>query len=190
VSDKRSVTDRIRIFGPPGGPRAFAETPQKAEDVLGVVRRLWKYLRPYGTGMIWVGVLVGVSTAATVITPYLIKIAIDDCLVDADLVRLAHIAGMLIALQVISAGATWIQTVIMVHVSQKSVRDLRKDLFDRLQALSLRFFDTRPHGDLMSRLTNDTETVSNTLGQSVTQLISSTGASRLWRCWWCRSHGR
>ncbi len=174
MSDRRSATDRIRVFGPgPGGPRGFATTPQKADDVVGVVRRLWQYLRPYKIGMIWVGVLVGVMTAATVITPYLIKIAIDDCVADADMARLARVAGILIVLQVIAAAATWIQTVIMVHVSQKSVRDLRKDLFDRLQALSLRFFDTRPHGDVMSRLTNDTETVSNTLGQSVTQLISS-----------------
>ena len=102
---------------------------------------------------------------------------------------LARVAGLLIGLQVIAAAATWIQTVIMVHVSQKSVRDLRKDLFDRLQALSLRFFDTRPHGDVMSRLTNDTETVSNTLGQSVTQLISSvlaiagSAVGMLWLNW-------
>jgi ATP-binding cassette subfamily B multidrug efflux pump len=67
----------------------------------------------------------------------------------------------------------WLQTVIMIHVAQGSLRDLRRDVFDRLQALSLRFFDRHPHGELMSRLTNDTETISATLADTVTRLIGS-----------------
>ena len=61
----------------------------------------------------------------------------------------------------------------MAGVAQRTVRDLRNDLFARLQTLSLRFFDQRAHGDLMSRLTNDVENISNVLATSVSQLISS-----------------
>ena len=71
-----------------------------------------------------------------------------------------------------SAG-TWLQTYLMAGVAQRAVRDLRNDLFAKLQTLSLRFFDQRAHGELMSRLTNDVENISNVLTTSATQLLSS-----------------
>ena len=61
----------------------------------------------------------------------------------------------------------------MVRVSLKTIRSLRQDLFDKFQTLSLRFFDKRTHGDLMSRVTNDIESLNNALSQSVIQIISS-----------------
>jgi len=73
----------------------------------------------------------------------------------------------------LGVACTWLHTWLMIGISQRTVRDLRQDLFVHLQALSLRFFDRQPHGELMSRLTNDLDTVSNTLTQSVTQLIAS-----------------
>jgi ATP-binding cassette subfamily B multidrug efflux pump len=68
---------------------------------------------------------------------------------------------------------TWLQTYVMSAASQHAIRDMRADLFAKLQTLSLRFFDRRTHGELMSRLANDVENVSNVLTESVTQLISS-----------------
>ncbi len=74
----------------------------------------------------------------------------------------------------VSASAlTYIQTWVIAGAAQQAVRDLRKDLFVHLQALSLRFFDQRSQGELMSRVTNDIENVSNVLNESVTQLIAS-----------------
>ena len=61
----------------------------------------------------------------------------------------------------------------MIRVSQDTVRDLRRDLFAKLQTLSLRFFDQRPHGELMSRLTNDVENVNAVLSENVTSFLSS-----------------
>ena len=68
---------------------------------------------------------------------------------------------------------TWLQTFLMVRVSLKTIRILRQDLFDKFQTLSLRFFDKRTHGDLMSRVTNDIESLNNALSQSVIQIFSS-----------------
>ena len=62
---------------------------------------------------------------------------------------------------------------VMARVSQNAVRDLRQDLFNRLQVLPLRFFDRHASGDLMSRVTNDVDNISSVLSESVTQLISS-----------------
>ncbi len=69
---------------------------------------------------------------------------------------------------VLASGATWLQEYIMAGVAQRAVRDLRHDLFANLQTLSLRFFDQRPHGELMSRLTNDVDNINNVLSHSVT----------------------
>src|SRR5690606_29269226 len=71
-----------------------------------------------------------------------------------------------------NAFFTWLQAYIMAGAAQRTVRDLRGDLFDRLQDLPLRYFDANPHGDLMSRLTNDIEAINMVLSESVTQLLS------------------
>jgi ATP-binding cassette subfamily B multidrug efflux pump len=67
----------------------------------------------------------------------------------------------------------WLRVYVMAAVAQRTVRDLRNDLFAHFQTLSLRYVDQRSHGELMSRLTNDVENVSNVLNESVTNLISS-----------------
>jgi ATP-binding cassette subfamily B protein len=79
----------------------------------------------------------------------------------------------MLGIYVISAASSWLQTYVMVGISQRTVHDLRSDLFDKLQRLPLRFFDSRTHGEVMSRLANDVENVSNTLTSSTTQVFSS-----------------
>jgi ATP-binding cassette subfamily B protein len=79
----------------------------------------------------------------------------------------------MIATYLVAAAGTWLQTYILVGVAQHAVRDIRNDLFSRLQHLPVRFFDQRTHGDIMSRLTNDVENISNILAASFSQLLSS-----------------
>ncbi|MBQ2708469.1 MAG: ABC transporter ATP-binding protein [Clostridia bacterium] len=86
------------------------------------------------------------------------------------LIRLLWIMG---GLYLASTLLSLIQQIVLVRVSQHTVRVLRKDLFDRIQTLPLRFFDSRPHGELMSRLTNDVDNVSNMLSNTITQVMSS-----------------
>jgi ATP-binding cassette, subfamily B, multidrug efflux pump len=74
---------------------------------------------------------------------------------------------------VVASAGTWLQTYLMAGVAQFAVRDLRTDLFARMQTLPVRYFDQHPHGDLMSRLTNDVENISNILATSFSQLVSS-----------------
>jgi ATP-binding cassette subfamily B protein len=91
-----------------------------------------------------------------------------------DFQRLWQIALSLLLIYSISALFTWLQTYLMAAVSQNTVRQLREELFAKLQTLPLVYFDARPHGELMSRLTNDVEVINNTLNQSITQFFSST----------------
>jgi ATP-binding cassette subfamily B protein len=99
--------------------------------------------------------------------------AIDTYILNNDLPGLGRMALLMIAVYVTGALVNWLQTYVMAGAAQRTVRDIRNDLFAKLQTLSLRFFDQRTHGELMSRLTNDVENISNVLNESVTQLISS-----------------
>ena len=87
---------------------------------------------------------------------------------------MARTALFMIGIYLVTSLTTWLQTYVMSGASQRTIRDIRNELFAKLQTLSLRFFDRRTHGELMSRLSYDIENISRILTQSVTQLISST----------------
>jgi len=112
-----------------------------------------------------------VSTVLSLLTPYLIGLAIDQFIATGDLAGLLRTALLMLAAYL---GA-WLtqagQGVIMARVSQRAMRDLRHDLFAHLQTLSLSFFDRHPHGELMSRLTNDIDAINRVLSQNVTNLF-------------------
>lgn len=163
-----------------GGPRPMAGMmgPKvKAKNARGTLKRLWSYLGRQKKAFILVFTLVVVSSFLNLLGPYLIGEAVDSMGAGlrgtVDFTRLFAIAGKLAAVYVMSAAFTWLQTFIMVRVTQNTVKDLRQDLFEKLQTLSLRFFDSRSHGELMSRLTNDVENINNTLTQSTTQVFAS-----------------
>jgi ATP-binding cassette subfamily B protein len=123
--------------------------------------------------LIAVFALVVLTSVLGLFGPLLMGRAIDMFGPEAELTELAGIALQMIILYVTTSMATWLQGYLMASVAQRTVRDIRNDLFAKLQTLSLRFFDQRTHGELMSRLSNDVENVSNVLNMSVTQLFSS-----------------
>jgi len=117
--------------------------------------------------------MVIISSLLMLAGPYLIGVAIDYYIIPRDFPGLLKIVLLLIAAYVLSALANWLQMYLMVDVSQKTVFKIRKDVFDKLQSLPLKFFDSNTRGELMSRLTNDIDNISNTLNSSSTQIISS-----------------
>jgi ATP-binding cassette subfamily B protein len=158
---------------PGGGPMGMLKDVEKAKNAQGTLARLWGYLRRQRWALVGTALLVLVTSGLDLLGPYLMGRAIDAYIVKGDLAGLARLAGLMIAAYVVSSAGTWLQTYIMAGVAQRAVRDLRHDLFAKLQTLSLRFFDQRAHGDLMSRLTNDVENISNILTTSATQLLAS-----------------
>jgi ATP-binding cassette, subfamily B, multidrug efflux pump len=163
------------IFGfRPGGPGGMLAGPTgKAKNARGTLLRLWTYLQRQRWTLVAAGLLVIVTSALDLVGPFLMGRAIDVYIAHHDLSGLARLAELMLGTYVIAALAGWLQAYIMAAVAQRAVRDMRRDLFAKLQTLSLRFFDQRSHGDLMSRLTNDVENVSNTLTSSATQLLGS-----------------
>jgi len=161
------------ILGRGGPARHLLSKQERAKDTRTTLLRIWGYLRRQRWTLVEVILLVAVSSGLGVLGPYLMGKAIDEYILKGDLPGLARTALLMLGIYLSASLTTWLQTYVMAGVSQRTVRDIRNDLFAKLQALSLRFFDQRTHGELMSRLANDVENISNVLSVSVTRLISS-----------------
>lgn len=161
-------------MGMGGGPGARGMMPKVRPKQLGpTLKRLWRYIGRQRGGLVTVFILTALSTGFALIGPYLLGRAIDQYIMPRNYDGLVWLCLTLLGVYVLSAIMSWIQAYVMAGVSQRTVRELRRDMFEHLQKLPLRFFDSRTHGELMSRTTNDIENVSNSLNQSVTQLINS-----------------
>jgi ATP-binding cassette subfamily B protein len=173
--EKETIGPSPNIRRVPGGfgpGHHYIGTVVKPKDPMGTLKRLWKYLDAHKIKIILVFILVGISSVMMLLGPYLIGKAIDDFIIPKDFKGLFNLILIMIVIYLLGSLFTWLQNYFMINIAQRSVLEMRKDLFDKLQTLPLRFFDTRSHGDLMSRLTNDIDNVSNTLSASITQIFS------------------
>ena len=144
---------------------------EKAKDVRGTLGRLLSYLGEYRLYITAVAAFTVVSTLLSLAGPYLQGLAIDRYVIEGDAAGLVRIMTILAGTYIASAAMSMVSGWIMATVSQRSLKKLRKELFEHMQTLSLSFFDKRPAGDLMSRLTNDIDAIAAALAQNVTQLI-------------------
>lgn len=151
----------------------FAMGPIEIDNAGATLRRIGSLLAGARGALLTVSVLVTVTTALQVIMPKLISDAVDRGIIPGDVTELAITCLLLLTAYLLSAGGVWWQTVVMIKMAQRLVRDLRASLFHHLQQLSLRFFDRQPHGEVLSSLTNDTDALSNALGQAVPRMIGS-----------------
>ncbi|MBS4210446.1 ABC transporter ATP-binding protein [Bacillus sp. FJAT-50079] len=155
------------------GPRGFGGPVVKAKDKKGTLKRIWAYMRKQKVAIISAILFVILSTLLGLLAPYLIGVIIDEYIIPKDVNGTIRFLCLLAAVYILTSIFTWLQQFLMVRVSLQTIRKLRQDLFDKFQTLSLRFFDKRIHGDLMSRVTNDIESLNDALSQSVIQIISS-----------------
>jgi ATP-binding cassette subfamily B protein len=146
---------------------------ERAKNRRGTLMRVWGYLRRQKWGLAAVLLLVALASGLDLAGPYLMGVAIDKYILKGNLPGLARLALLMFGVYMATALLVWLRVYVMAAVAQRTVRDLRNDLFAHFQTLSLRYIDQRSHGELMSRLTNDVENVSNVLNESVTSLISS-----------------
>lgn len=171
--DKKKEAKRSQQSGG-GGPLGHLRRPQQqAKDIRGTLMRIWSYLGRQKGPLIITSILVIVSSILGVLSPYLMGQAIDAMLIDGDVRALVRLALMLLGVYLATSAISWLQTYVMAKASQQAVTDIRDELFAKLQTLSLRFFDQHAHGEIMSRLTNDIENISNVLSSGVIDLISN-----------------
>lgn len=121
------------------------------------------------------GVSTGTATSVTLTDEQVDNVlsAIEETNGQYDFHYIGTIALILIAMYLISAGFSLIMGLVMSGVAQKTSRDLRREVDAKLNRLPLKYFDSHSHGDVLSRVTNDIDTIANTLQQSLTQIITS-----------------
>lgn len=146
---------------------------EKASDWKGVLSRIWKLVDEQRFLLIIVLVLVVASSALALLGPYLIGVIIDEYLTKSNFAGLAKIIGILVIVYVFLSVTMYLQSYWMIGISQQTIYRMRTGLFNKLQKLPVSFFDRRQHGELMSRMTNDIENVSQTLNSSFIQVFSS-----------------
>jgi len=146
---------------------------EKAHDPRRALARLFAYLSPYKAVLVLVLVFVLISTGLGLVGPYLMGLAIDRYITTKDTSGLATTAAWMLVVFLAGNLADAVSGWIMASVSQKALQDLRRDLFSHLQALTLRFFDHHPAGELMSRLTNDIDAINTAVSQNVVALLAS-----------------
>jgi ATP-binding cassette subfamily B multidrug efflux pump len=164
-----------RIGGFGGGHPGRGGPTVKPKNWKSTLRRLWSYFGKEKALLAFIFSMVIVDSAITLTGPYLIGVAIDSMSpgggqVDFSQLEIALFA--LIAAYVTDGALTFAQGWMMAGVSQRMVMNLRRSLFAKIQKLPLRFFDTRSHGELMSRLSNDIDNVSTTVAQAVVQVMT------------------
>ena len=135
--------------------------------------RLLKYLGRHKISMAAVAFLVLVSSGANILGTYLLKPVINRYVLPGDVGGLLTMLLMMGVMYLAGATATWGYNQLMAHTGQQVVAEIRADLFAHVQTLPLRYFDAHTHGELMSRFTNDVDTLTNMLNNSFTMIIQS-----------------
>ena len=155
----------------------------KPSDFKGTLRKLIAYLGPYTWKIVFVLLLAAGSTVFTIVGPKILGNAtttLFEGLIaqltgtgSVDFTAIARLLGTALGLYVLSAVLSYVQGWIMTDVAMQVTYQLRKDLMSKVHRMPFRYFDGTPYGEVLSRLTNDVDTVNRTLNQSLTQIISS-----------------
>ena len=156
------------------GIESIARVPQeRVENKGATTRRLLSELGPYRRGLVLAFVLVVIGALAQAVGPWLIGRAIDEDILGGDPAGLFRTTLLLLAVYVAGLLAQRGQLRQVGAIGQSVLASLRARIFERLQHLPLGYFDRRPVGDLMSRVTNDVDTLNQLLSQGLTQLLGS-----------------
>ncbi|MGJ7918962.1 ABC transporter ATP-binding protein [Neobacillus sp. LXY-4] len=171
-------------FGP-GGRGHMGMPVQKAKDFKGTLRRLIGYLKPQKFQLFVVFAAAILSTIFSIVSPKVLGKAITKLFegmmmkfqgvpgAEVDFQYIGNILLVLIGLYIISSLFMYLQQYVMAGVAQKVVYKLREEVNAKLANLPLKYFDSRTHGEILSRVTNDIDNISNTLQQSLTQMITA-----------------
>ncbi|MES2408912.1 MAG: ABC transporter ATP-binding protein [Patescibacteria group bacterium] len=156
---------------------------QKPKNFKATMRTLLEYLRPFRLSIIVVLVFAVLSTVFAIVSPKMLGEVTNDIVAGfinkqsggagIDYVAILKIIELLVGLYVVSALFGYIQGWIMAGVSQKVTFNLRRDISEKINKLPLSYFDNRTHGEVLSRVTNDVDTVSQTLNQGLTQIVTA-----------------
>ena len=176
------MSNQPRRRGPMGGPGRMG-SGEKAKDFKGTMKKLFTYLSEYKIGIFFVMIFAIGSTVFNIVGPKILGKATTEIFKGLvgkvsggsgiDFTKIGKILLTLLCLYVISACFSFIQGYIMTGVSQKLTYRMRKEISEKINRMPMNYFDTTTHGEVLSRVTNDVDTLSQSLNQSATQMITS-----------------
>lgn len=180
MSNSNSRPPKRMGHGPMGHGRGPAE---KAKDFKGTMKQLIRYMRPYYTRILIAVFCAIVGTIFSIIGPKISGKATTE-LANGFIAKATGTGGinfdyileiiiLLVALYITSGLFSYIQQFVMTTVTQKTAYNLRKQISEKIDRMPFKYFDSHSHGDILSRVTNDVDTLSQSLNQSMSQMITS-----------------
>ena len=186
MNSNRRPPQRGGFMGPGGGgPMGLVMPVEKAKKPRATLMRLLEYFRPHMVSLVVVGVAAVLSTVFAIISPKILGNITTDLFAGyvqklhhvpgggVDFTRILHLLTVLAVLYVFSAIFSWVQQYVMAGVAQRAVYTLRQQVMNKVSRLPVHFFDTHPHGEVLSRFVNDFDNISSTLQQSLTQAVTA-----------------
>jgi ATP-binding cassette subfamily B multidrug efflux pump len=178
------------MMGPPGGPRRGPGPPgsrfgvrEKATDFRGTMGKLFRYMGRYKWLVLVVFIFAAASTTANIIGPKILGTATTTLVNgiiakvsgtgEIDFVQIGGILLEVLIIYIISAAFGFVQGWIMANISTNIAYRLRQDISEKIDRLPLKYYDGTTHGEVLSRITNDIDTINQTLSQSLTSIITS-----------------
>ncbi|MBS5644589.1 MAG: ABC transporter ATP-binding protein [Clostridiales bacterium] len=146
---------------------------KKPKNLKYTLGRLAFYFKKHLPLLLLIVLLIAVSALASVLGTYLLKPVVNDYILPGDIPGLIRILLFMGGMYLLGAAATYGYTQIMVKVAQQIIREIRSDLFSKVQSLPLSFFDARTHGEVMSRFTNDIDMLAEALNNGFTAVIQN-----------------
>ena len=166
-----------------GGPMAMMRRGEKPRDFKGTLTKLVRYLGKYRLLILFIWLLAIASTAASIVGPKILGNATTKLFAGimaqiagtgtVDFTYIGHIIIEVLLLYLVSSLLSFGQGWIMSSVAMDITYHFRKDIAEKINRLPFKYFDGTSHGEVLSRITNDVDTVSQTLNQSLTQIITS-----------------
>jgi ATP-binding cassette subfamily B protein len=158
---------------------AYEEFEEELEDEAqerpfnyGYFKRMLRYLGPYKRPLSVVGGLVLVGTAANLLEPYVIAVIIDQGVIGKDIELIVRLIGLLVVFRLFAWAAGYARIHRVNQIGQGVMHDMRGELFTHIQKLSLRFYDNRPVGKIMARITSDIGAINELLNGGLTMIIA------------------
>ncbi len=165
--------------GGPGGPPPM----EKPKDLKGTARKLLKYIGSYKVGIIIVLILAVAGTVFNIVGPKILSNATTEIFnglvskvqggsgIDFD--KIFSIILTVMVLYVFSGSFSFVQGLVMTEISQRMTYRMRKDISEKIHRIPMKYYESNTHGEVLSRVTNDVDTVGMQLNQSITQLITA-----------------
>ena len=178
------MSNQNKRRGPMGGHHGPGAPVEKAKDFKGTMKKLLGELSAFKISLIGVIIFAIGSAIFSIVGPKILAKATDELFnglvrkvsgdsIGIDFDKIAKILLFLLGIYIISLVFSFLQGFLMSNVSQKMCYNLRKELCEKVNRMPMKYFDTKTHGEVLSRFTNDIDTLGQSLNQSLTQLITS-----------------